>query len=150
MGGWARARPVRGMGYIRGRESYRVEVGGGLVNGILLGHPFTRTPRKLEDLIWRAVWMLCSPRQCRLLNRCLYMYVFTHVRKYTHTYTHIHMCVYIYTYTYTCALTYTCTRACCTHPPMRYTNTSSYFRVGLPLSCVYTYEISINARSPLP
>ena len=30
------------------------------VNGILLGHPFTRTRRKLEDLIWRArgaVWM---------------------------------------------------------------------------------------------
>lgn len=97
MGGWARARPVRGMGYIRGRESYRVEVGGGLVNGILLGHPFTRTPRKLEDLIWRAVWMLCSPRQCRLLNRCLYMYVFTHVRKYTHT--HTYMCIYTHTRT---------------------------------------------------
>lgn len=97
MGGWAQARPVRGMGediYIRGRESYRVEVGGGLVNGILLGHPFTRTPRKLEDLIWRAVWMLCSPRQCRLLNRCLCMYVFTHVRVNTYIYTYIHTRTY--------------------------------------------------------
>lgn len=27
------------------------------MNGILLGHPFTRTRRKLEDLIWRAVWI---------------------------------------------------------------------------------------------
>lgn len=43
------------------------EAGGGLVNGILLGHPFTRTRRKLEDLIWRLYgWR--SPRQCRLLN----------------------------------------------------------------------------------
>lgn len=56
-------------------------------------------------------------------------------------------CKYIYIYVYTYTHIYSCTRACCTHPLMRYTNTSSYFRVGLPLSCVYTYEISINARS---
>lgn len=66
-----------GMGYIRGRESYRVEVGGGLVNGILLGHPFTRTPRKLEDLIWRAVWMPFAPAMPPIEPLLIYVRIYT-------------------------------------------------------------------------
>lgn len=51
-----------GEGGVRADErGWRPAVGrggeGDSVNGILLGHPFTRTRRKLEDLIWRAVWI---------------------------------------------------------------------------------------------
>lgn len=64
-----------------GRRQLRERVDG-LVNGILLGHPFTRTRRKLEDLIW-SLYGCCSLRQCCLLNHCLliYIYIFDDVQK---------------------------------------------------------------------
>ena len=77
----------------RGRESYRrVEVEGveegGLVNGILLGHPFTRTLRKLEDLIWRAVWMPFAPAMPPIEPLLIYVRIYTRSQIRAQAYTH--------------------------------------------------------------
>lgn len=73
-------------GYIRARQgklqggSWWRRRGGGLVNGILLGHPFTRTRRKLEDLIWRAVWMPFAPAMPPIEPLPLYVGIYTLAR----------------------------------------------------------------------
>ena len=58
-----------------------------MVNGILLGHPFTRTLRKLEDLIWRAVWMPFAPAMPPIEPLLIYVRIYTRsqIRAHTHT-----------------------------------------------------------------
>lgn len=55
------------------------------VNGILLGHPFTRTRRKLEDLIWRAVWIAFALAMPPIEPSVIYVHRHTY---YAHLYTH--------------------------------------------------------------
>lgn len=71
-----------GGGDARGRTGLEADVGGGgdSVNGILLGHPFTRTRRKLEDLIWRAVWIAFALAMPPIEPSVIYMYVHIYTR----------------------------------------------------------------------
>jgi hypothetical protein len=80
---------VRGGGGGGGREvaSGAAREGADSVNGILLGHPFTRTRRKLEDLIWRAVWIAFVPAMPPIEPSVIYARA--------HTHTHIHTCTRI-------------------------------------------------------
>lgn len=48
------------------------------VNGILLGHPFTRTRRKLEDLIWRVVWIAFAPAMPPIEPSVIYVHIHTY------------------------------------------------------------------------
>lgn len=57
---------------------------GDSVNGILLGHPFTRTRRKLEDLIWRAVWIAFALAMPPIEPSVIYVHIHTY---YAHLYT---------------------------------------------------------------
>lgn len=57
--------------------------GGDSVNGILLGHPFTRTRRKLEDLIWRAVWIAFALAMPPIEPSVIYVHIHTY---YAHLY----------------------------------------------------------------
>jgi len=72
----------RGRG-ARGRT--RLEAGGGWggdsVNGILLGHPFTRTRRKLEDLIWRAVWIAFALAMPPIEPSVMYVHTYTRITR---------------------------------------------------------------------
>lgn len=58
---------------------------GDSVNGILLGHPFTRTRRKLEDLIWRAVWIAFALAMPPIEPSVIYVHIHTY---YAHLYTY--------------------------------------------------------------
>jgi len=60
---------------------------GDSVNGILLGHPFTRTRRKLEDLIWRAVWIAFALAMPPIEPSVIYVHIHTY---YAHLYTDRH------------------------------------------------------------
>lgn len=72
-------------GYVHaGGKAAGWKLGGGLVNGILLGHPFTRTQRKLEDLIWRAVWMPFAPAMPPIEPLLIYPRIYTGSQIYTH------------------------------------------------------------------
>lgn len=51
---------------------------GDSVNGILLGHPFTRTRRKLEDLIWRAVWIAFALAMPPIEPSVIYVHIHAH------------------------------------------------------------------------
>jgi len=77
-----------------GREvaSGAAREGADSVNGILLGHPFTRTRRKLEDLIWRAVWIAFVPAMPPIEPSVIYARA--RARTHTHTHTHTHMHTY--------------------------------------------------------
>lgn len=75
------------------------------MNGILLGHPFTRTRRKLEDLIWRAVWIAFALAMPPIEPSV--MYVHTH----THTY-YAHLSKHTANMS---ARSYVCTRASSLH-----------------------------------
>lgn len=64
---------------------------GDSVNGILLGHPFTRTRRKLEDLIWRAVWIAFALAMPPIEPSVIYVHIharyallYTDEREYEH------------------------------------------------------------------
>lgn len=77
--------------YIYRRRRGCARVNGGLeggvgdsVNGILLGHPFTRTRRKLEDLIWRAVWIAFALAMPPIEPSVIYVHIHTY---YAHLYT---------------------------------------------------------------
>lgn len=76
---------------------------GDSVNGILLGHPFTRTRRKLEDLIWRVVWIAFALAMPPIELSVIYVHIHTY---YAHLYTD--RCEYEHTR----APTYACTRMC--------------------------------------
>lgn len=62
---------------------------GDSVNGILLGHPFTRTRRKLEDLIWRAVWIAFALAMPPIEPSVIYVHIHTRITR-AHLYTQTH------------------------------------------------------------
>lgn len=73
---------------------------GDSVNGILLGHPFTRTRRKLEDLIWRAVWIAFALAMPPIEPSVIYVHIHTYYALYTdrREYEHASALVCVYTY----------------------------------------------------
>lgn len=75
------------LGWRWGREERRK--GGDSVNGILLGHPFTRTRRKLEDLIWRAVWIAFALAMPPIEPSVIYVHIYTRITR-AHLYTQAH------------------------------------------------------------
>lgn len=85
-------------------EGWRGRVGDS-VNGILLGHPFTRTRRKLEDLIWRAVWIAFAlamppiePSVIYVHIHTYYAHLYTDRREYEHASAHSYACTHTFVY----------------------------------------------------